>query len=164
MSKLIKVQATQDGVYGGYYRYGPHLTEEGPQAGDVFTIDAEPKPVLDDNGKPVQDMIQTGEINPSTGLPILRPAWVLDGNGKPKKDAKGNLIPKIRMATAFAAEWMVPVNDDATVTHPEQETPAPILPEYRPGAKAKPNVAARPAHLPKDIQDVLEGKSSESVI
>lgn len=152
----MKVRAKQDGHYGGYYRLGPYENPDGTTTpGEVFEIDATPREVRLANGKPMQDVEQTGEIN-SFGQPVLKPVWILDSNGKPKKDAKGNLIPKIKMATFYSPEWMEPVNEDATVTFPSQDKPLGVLPQMMPSAAKNPNnIAARPINLPADVAEVL---------
>lgn len=160
----MKVQATQDGHYGGYYRLGPYENPDGTiTPGEVFDIDATPREMKDpETGKPVQEMAQTGELN-SEGRPILRPVWVLDSKGKPKVGPDGNLVPKIRMATFFSPEWMEPVNTDATVTFPQQKEPLGVLAQMVPANKKMPhNVTARPVELPDDIKAVLGGTTQKA--
>lgn len=164
----MKVRAKQDGHYGGYYRVGPHESPQGDGTiidGEVFEIDATPHLCLDESKRPIQEMAQTGEINPVTGQPILRPVWILDGNGKPKRDKDGNMIPKNKMATFFSPEWMEPVNDDATVTYPDQVKPLGVIKDMLPKAmQTAKNITARPVSLPPDVAAVLAGTKAESPI
>lgn len=155
----MKVRAKQDGHYGGYYRIGPHENADGSQElGEVFEIDATPHAVLDHRGKPLQEMQQTGDLD-NLGRPVMKPVWILGENGKPKRDGNGNLIAKTQMATFFSPEWMEPVNDDATVTYPDQSKPLGIIAQMRPGKQVPAStIAARPANLPPDVAAVLEGK------
>lgn len=157
----MKVRAKQNGVYGGYVRYGPTETADGTMLeGEVFEIDATPFEVRDpETNKPVQEMRQ-GDVNPATGIPQLVPVWALDHNGKPKRDKEGSLIPKIKMATMYSPEWMEPVNDDASVTYPEHSKPFGVLAQMMPKATPANRIAARPATLPADIEAVLAGKES----
>jgi hypothetical protein len=158
----MKVRATQDGHYGGYYRLGPFENPDGTMAeGEVFEIDAKPYEMKDpETGRPLQEMAQTGELD-TQGRPIFKPLWILDHKGNPKKDSHGNLIPKIRMATMFSPEWMEPVNDDATITYLNEREPLGVLPQMMSANRKSPaNIAARPVNLPADILAVL-GKSQE---
>ena len=81
----MKVRATQDGHYGGYYRSGPITTEQGTIDGVVFEISDEIFPILDIDGKKV---LETNE----EGKPEDGEAQVQDGKlvraGVDGKDAK----------------------------------------------------------------------------
>lgn len=152
----MKVRATQDGHYGGYYRLGPHEEADGTiTPGDVFEIDATPHALNDEHGRPQLELDLDG-----------KPIPVLDKKGEPKIDSEGKKIFKIKMATAFSPEWMEPVNEDATITYPDQERPLGVLPQMQAKSMNRPtNIAARPVNLPADIAAVLDGKAkTESVI
>lgn len=155
----MRVRAKADGHYGGYYRHGPFENPDGTMTpGEVFDVDATPRPMRDARGRPQQEMAQTGELSPINGQPVMKPVWVLDSSGKPKKDSQGNMIPKIKMVTFFSAEWMEAVNEDASVTYPAQDKPLGILPQMMPRNLANPTtIAARPMNLPDDIAAVLAG-------
>lgn len=161
----MKVRAKADGHYNGYYREGPKENAEGGiEPGEVFEIDAKPHAFRDEQGNPMQETQQTGELN-ANGTPMVKPVWMLDKDGKPKKGEDGNLLPKIKMATFFDPEWMEPVNEDATVTYPDRSKPFGILPQMRPAAAQRTSVAARPVKLPDDIAKVVaEASQSESPI
>jgi hypothetical protein len=103
---MIKVRATQDGVYGGYYRYGPQAIgtpEYTP--GEVFEIDEKPFIVKNSKGEPEYERDLDGTV-----------LFEME-NGKPKIGKDNKKVPKIRMGSYFAESWMERVNDDATVTN-----------------------------------------------
>jgi hypothetical protein len=154
------VRATQDGTYNGYYRLGPKEEADGTVTdGDIFIVDATPYVAKDEYGHPQLEKDADGQ-----------PIPVLDDKGNPKIDkATGKKVFRVKMATMFAREWMEPVNEDATVTAPNEEVPMGVLPDYRErNLKAPKKVAAKSAKLPQDIQDVLNkdasGPGSETVI
>ena len=158
--QLIKVRATKDGTYNGYYRLGPKEEADGTiTEGDIFTVDATPYVVKDEYGHPQLERDQDGQ-----------PVPVLDEKGNPKIDkATGKKVFRVKMATMFTTEWMEPVNEDATVTAPKEEVSLGVLPDYaEKSLRAPKKVAARVAKLPQDIQDVLNkdasGPGSETVI
>ena len=158
--RIIKVRATQDGTYNGYYRLGPKEEPDGTvTTGDVFTVDATPYVCKDEYGHPQLERDQDG-----------KPVPVLDEKGNPKiEKATGKKVFRVKMATMFAPEWMEPVNDDATVTASKEETPLGVLPDYAEKNLHGPKkIAARPVKLPQDIQDVLNkdasGPGAETVI
>lgn len=158
--RIIKVRAKQDGVYNGYYRIGPKEEADGSITnGDVFSVDATPYVVNDEYGHPQLE-------RDSDGQPIVS----LDDKGNPKIDkTTGKKVFRVKMATMFAPEWMEPVNDDATITAVNEETPLGVLPDYKEKNLHGPKkVAAKVVKLPQDIQDVLNkdasGPQSETVI
>lgn len=115
----MKVRATQDGHYGGYYRYGPRENENGAMIpGEVFEIDAAPFEMKDEHGKPIVEMDEDGKP-----IPVVV-------NGKQKME-EGKPVFRIRMATRFSPAWMVRVPDDVDVTNEEQVGQFGILKEYR---------------------------------
>ena len=158
--RMIKVRATQDGVYNGYRKLGPKEEADGSvSSGDIFTVDATPYVCKDEYGHPLLERDQDGT-----------PVAVLDDKGNPKIDrATGKKVFRVKMATMFAPEWMEAINEDATVTAPNEETPLGVLPQMRQGNLHKPKVVpARAVKLPQDIQDVLNkdvsGAQAETVI
>lgn len=159
----MKVQAKKDGLYGGHYRHGPYSDELGFHPGEVFEIDATPHPVKDARGIPLQKLEPTGEINAQTSEPVMRKVWTME-NGKPKKDHNGHPVPVYVMATAFSQEWMDPVNDDATITYPEQSTPVGVLTNYREKPVTPEKVtAARPGELPADVKALLAEREKSPI-
>jgi hypothetical protein len=122
---MIKVRATKDGTYGGYFRNGPIDSDQGYQPGEVFELDEKPFVIKDTQGNPVQEMEPTGQLDANGGK-IMKPVWEME-NGKVKKDANGRPVPKLKMATWFSSEWMERVGDDTDVTYdyPPFEVPAP---------------------------------------
>lgn len=100
----MKVRATKDGHYAGYYRVGPIVGDQGSFAGEVFEIDDKPYPILD---------LETG-----------KPVFETDGNGNPILDQKTK-NPKIKTGVWFTPEWMEQVSDDtpSTFDYPTFEIP-----------------------------------------
>jgi hypothetical protein len=157
--RMIRVRATQDGTYNGFSRLGPKEEADGSRTeGDIFTVDATPYVVKDEWGHPVLEMDRDGQ-----------PVSVLNEKGEPKIDkATGKKVFRVKMATMFSPEWMEPVNDDATVTAPREESALGVLPDYQEKKAGPKKVAAKPTKLPQDIQDILNkdasGPGSETVI
>ena len=102
----MKVRALQDGHYGGYYRLGPIIGDQGSFAGEVFEIKEENFPILD---------METG-----------KPVFELSENGKVVIDQKTNK-PKIKMGSWFSPDWMEKVSDDTPITYdyPPFQIPTP---------------------------------------
>lgn len=150
---MIKVRATQDGTYAGYLWQGPRITETGTIPGEVFELEEKPYVMKDEYGKPVQEMEPTGAVD-ERGQRLFRLAYVMQGD-KPKKDAAGQPIPKIRMATFFSSEWMERVPDDTEVTYPDRVMPFPILAVY----KDKPVKAGKTVALPADVAEIAGAQS-----
>jgi hypothetical protein len=115
---MIKVRATQDGMYAGHYWNGPIDSDQGTKAGDVFEVDETPFEMKDENGRPVLELTEKGK-------PI-----VIMHNGKPKIDKDGDPIYKIKMTTFFSPTWMERVPDDTELTYPDRE-PFKIPEPYR---------------------------------
>lgn len=151
----MKVRAKSDGLYDGHYRHGPYTDDYGFHEGAVFEIDATPYPKKDEHGNPIQKMEPTGEVNPLTSQLIMKKVWVMH-EGKIKKDHHGQPIPVYEMATLFSNKWMEVVNEDATISYPEQSEPMGVLPNYREKPKTPEGVvAARPGEIPADIKSLL---------
>jgi hypothetical protein len=91
----MKVRATADGTYGGYYRIGPIIGDQGSFPGEVFEIDDRMFPVLDIEGKPV---------------------FELDADGKVILDPKTRK-PQIKMGSWFSPTWMEKVSDNTEITY-----------------------------------------------
>lgn len=102
---MIKVRATQDGHYGGYYRKGPIETDAGRQPGEVFEVDEKPYEVKDEHGRAINELDENGKR-----IPVMV-------GGKQKMDENGKPVFKVKMASFFTPEWMERVNDDADVTN-----------------------------------------------
>jgi hypothetical protein len=130
----MKVRATQDGTYGGYYRHGPIQTENGNIEGEIFEIEDGEWPAIDpETKKPIMD-VQTKE-----GQIVMERVskQAVDGKGNPVIDEKGRPVmisveqPKVkaRMWNWFDAGWMEKVSDDEEATYdlPKFEIP----PQYR---------------------------------
>lgn len=98
----MKVRATQDGHYGGYYRIGPIIGDQGSFPGEVFEIDDRLFPISDAEGKPV---------------------FELDADGK-KVVGQYNK-PKVKMGSHFSPVWMekVPEETEITYDYPPFEIP-----------------------------------------
>jgi len=159
----MKVRAKADGLYDGHYRHGPYTDDYGFHEGAVFEIDATPRPKKDEHGNPIQKMEPTGEISPTTGQLIMKKVWVMH-EGKIKKDHHGQPIPVYEMATLFSPKWMEPVNEDATISYPEQSEPMGVLPNMREkSANPEVVVAARLGEVPANIQALLEEREKSPI-
>lgn len=102
---MIKVRATKDGVYGGYYRKGPQETNSGTIPGEVFEVDEVPYEVMDEHNRPMPEL----DIDEKK-IPVM-------AGGKQKMDANGRPMFKVRMASFFTTEWMERVPDETEVTN-----------------------------------------------
>lgn len=102
---MIKVRATQDGHYGGYYRNGPIESDKGTQPGEVFEVDDAVFEVKDEHDRPIYELDADGKK-----IPIL-------ANGKPKLDASGRPMFKIKTASLFSQAWMERVGDEEEITN-----------------------------------------------
>ena len=124
----MRVRATRDGTYGGYYREGPVDAIPGVSGGvpgEVFDIDDKPYPATDpETGKPVMEPV----LN-SKGDPIIDNVMVqaVDEKGNPvvgmdKKPVMNTIQrPKMKqkMWSWFAPEWMEKVAPDTPITYDE---------------------------------------------
>lgn len=90
----MKVRATQDGHYAGYYRLGPIIGDNGSFPGEVFEIDERPFPLVGLDGKPI---------------------FELDENGK-KIIGQYNK-PKVKMGSHFSPVWMEKVAEETEITY-----------------------------------------------
>lgn len=128
----MRVRATQDGVYAGYYYHGPIMTENGDFPGAVFEIDDKIYPALDERGRPVMEVMQD-----ANGDPIIEKVEVqmVNAQNVPIADDKGKPImtsiekPKLQPKTWtwFSPTWMekVPANTPITYDLPPFEIPLP---------------------------------------
>lgn len=103
---IIKVRATQDGHYGGYYRIGPVDSDQGYRPGEIFEVDDAPYEVKDEHGRPMPELDETG-----------KPIPVMVGGKQKVNPETGRPMFKIKMASFFSKEWMERVSDDAEVTN-----------------------------------------------
>lgn len=111
----IKVRATQDGTYGGYYRHGPIESDQGNIPGEIFEVEDKVYELKDEHDRPIYETDEFGKP-----IPIM-------ANGKQKVDpATGRQMYKVKTACFFSPVWMERVNDNAEVTydHPEFQQPA----------------------------------------
>lgn len=127
---MIRVRATKDGMYAGYYYEGPIESEQGTKPGDIFDIDERPYEVKDEHGKPVYEQVMV--------------------NGRPKMD-KGEPVMQPKMATFFSHEWMERVADDTDLTYPDRE-PWKIPEPYRVKKAKQGKVIA----LPEEVAALAE--------
>lgn len=136
----MKVRATQDGTYAGYYRRGP---DDSGFPGEVFEIDDKAFEVRDpETGKALYELNEEG-----------KPVQLTDEKGKPKFDSKGKPQYKIRMASWFSPKWMeaVPEETEVTFDYPPFELPV----QYR-AKKAKSSMpTAMPVHSPEPVPSVI---------
>lgn len=103
----MKVRATQDGHYAGYYRMGPVTTDQGHFPGEVFEIDDRTFPIMDlESGKPIYELDDQGRK-------------VLGKDGK----------PKMKMGSWFSPVWMERVADETQTTYDYPPFQIPI--QYR---------------------------------
>jgi hypothetical protein len=124
----MRVRATRDGTYGGFYREGP--TEgipgiSGGTGGEVFDIDDKPYAAIDpDTGKPVMEPVLDSRGNPIMEMVMMQ---AVDEKGNPVvgSDKKPIMAPiqrprmKPRMWTWFTPEWMEKVPANTPITYEE---------------------------------------------
>ena len=144
---MIKVRATQDGTYAGYYRYGPIDSDQGYTPGEIFEVDETPQEVRDASNRPVQESEPTGELDAKSEM-IMRKVWLKDSKGNILKDKHGNPMPKIKTFSWFAPEWMEKMPDDAEITNDYE--PFRIPTHYR-IKKVKPS-ARQTLRIPDGVQ------------
>lgn len=152
---MIRVRATQDGTYAGHYWQGPVTTDQGYKPGDVFDVENKLYIVKDEHGNPVQEFEPTGQVD-DKGNKTYRKAWLMDANGKMKKDANGQPIPKIKMASYFSKTWMEEVPPTTELTYPDREPyrlPEPYRVKRQPGQPQK--TVALPTELPAPTESVI---------
>jgi hypothetical protein len=120
----MRIRATQDGHYGGYYRYGPIDSDAGHTPGEVFEIrdGKHPVPMTDEMGGPLLN---------SDGKPMMRMEKYME------RDKNGTMIEKERvlLVSDFAAEWMeqVPPETEITFDYPPFELPPPYRKTHKRG-------------------------------
>lgn len=138
----MKVRATQDGTYGGYYRRGP---DDSGFPGEVFEIDAKPYEVRDpETDKAVCELDENG-----------KKIQLLDEKGKPKFDSKGKPLFKIKMASWFSPTWMDEVSEDTpeTFDYPPFELPVAYRMKKKQGSSGMPK--SMPVHSPDVVPSVI---------
>jgi hypothetical protein len=89
----MRVRATQDGHYGGYFRVGPFVSDTGNFEGEVFEIEERLFPVLDIEGNPCFELDEKG-------------SRIIGKDGK----------PKMKMGSWFAPVWMEQVEASTPIT------------------------------------------------
>lgn len=132
---MIRVRATKDGHYGGYYRNGPqNVGTPGYIPGEVFDVDETPYALKDHDGRPVYERDLDGTV-----------LFEME-NGKPKMDKAGKKIPKVQMGNLFTEEWMERVSDDEPITndYPPAQLPRQMLAPKIPNSGARTSVAQKP--------------------
>lgn len=140
----MKVRATQDGTYGGYYRVGP--SEDGQFPGEVFEIDDKVFEIRDpETGKALHELDENG-----------KKIQLFDGKGKAMFDSKGNALYKIRMGSWFSTKWMEKVSDATEVTfdYPPFELPVMYREKKKSGVSPKMPISM-PVHSPEPIPSVI---------
>ena len=133
----MKVRATQDGTYGGYFRHGPITGADGTVPGEVFEISDEVvllrEPTFDGQGEGAPQMEPAVDKDGSVMMERIQKQAV-DTNGNPIVDEKHKPVMvttervkmRQRTTTHFAANWMEKMPDDAEVTYdyPKFEIPS----------------------------------------
>lgn len=138
----MKVRATQDGTYAGYYRMGP--TEDGAFRGEVFEIDEKPFEVRDpETGKALPELDEDGHR-----------IKLLDEKGKQRYDSKGNALFKIRMASWFSPSWMEKVDDSEEITFDYPPFELPLIYRMK-KAKGGSVPTQMPVHSPEPVPSVI---------
>lgn len=122
----MKVRATKDGTYGGFYREGPIDGVPGVSpgsAGEVFEIDEKPYAALDpETGRPVMEPVLDARGNVIIDT-IMMQAVDEKGNPVVGADKKAVMVPTQRdrmrpkMWSWFSPEWMEKVPSDTPVTY-----------------------------------------------
>jgi hypothetical protein len=165
---MIKVRATADGTYGGYFREGPIQGIPGVTSGaegEVFEIDEKPYPAIEpESGKPIMEQVLDGRGNPIIETVMVQ---AVDERGNPvvNADKKPLLTPvnrprlKPRMWTWFSPEWMEKVHPDTPITYEENSRPRGVHPSMKP----KKQRTAGQAQTLSEIQEETAGKPVEEV-
>lgn len=141
----MKVRATQDGTYGGYYRVGP--SEDGQFPGEVFEIDDKPFEIRDPaTGKALLELDENG-----------KPIALMDEKGKQRYDGKGKPMFRIRMGSWFSAKWMERVGDNIEVTfdYPAFEIPVLYRQKKKPVGESTGMPTTMPIHSPAPVESVI---------
>lgn len=140
----MKVRATRDGTYGGYYREGPVDGIPGivpGSNGEVFTIDDRPYAAIDpDTKKPVMEPVLDARGNPIMETVMMQAVDekgnpVVGGDKKPLMSPVQRPRLKPRMFSWFSPEWMEKVPANTPVTYEEKEIPRGIHSSMKPGRK-----------------------------
>jgi len=151
----MRVRATRDGTYGGYYREGPVDGIPGVVPGtngEVFEIDDKPYAAIDpDTGKPVMEAVLDARGNPIMETVMMQ---AVDEKGNPVvgSDKKPIMAPiqrprmKPRMWTWFTPEWMEKVTKDTPITYEENVEPR--------GIHSSMNPKRRTASTPQTLSEI----------
>lgn len=136
----MKVRATKDGTYGGFYREGPIDGVPGitsGMSGEVFEIDDKPYPAVDpETGKPIMEQVLDARGNPIIDTVMMQ---AVDEKGNPVVgvDKKPLLNPvqrprlKPKMWNWFSPDWMEKVSPDTPITYEENARPRGVHPSYK---------------------------------
>lgn len=136
----MRVRATKDGTYGGFYREGPiegvpGITGGAP--GEVFEIDEKPYPAVDpDTGAPIMEQVLDGRGNPIIDMVMVQ---AVDEKGNPvvgsDKRPLMNSVQRPRLRQKmwhwFAPDWMEKVSPDEPITYEENSRPRGVHPNYK---------------------------------
>jgi hypothetical protein len=99
----MKVRATQDGHFGGYYRLGPVVSDQGEFPGEVFEIPDGlfPVPLVGEDGIAI--------VDPITLKPEYQKIEIIDAK-------TGKKEMRTKMFSWFTPSWMQKVSDDTPLT------------------------------------------------
>lgn len=136
----MRVRATKDGTYGGYYRYGPVDGVAGVSSGEqgeVFEIDDKPYVAVDpETGKEIMEPVFN-----SRGEPIIDNVMVqaVDEKGNPVVGADKkpimNTVQRPRMKRKFwswfSPDWMEKVPADTPISDDEKMGTKGVHPSMR---------------------------------
>jgi hypothetical protein len=161
----MRVRATRDGTYGGYYREGPIDGVPGVVSGtggEVFEIDDKPYAALDpETGRPVMEPVMDvrGNLIMET---VMMQAVDEKGNPVVGSDKKPIMAPiqrprmKPRMWSWFSPEWMEKVPKDTPITYEENVVPRGVHSSMKP----KRRTSSQPATL-SEIQKEIGKEITE---
>lgn len=150
----MRVRATRDGTYNGYYREGPVNEIPGiaqGTPGEVFDIDDKPIAATDpETGKPIMEPVLDSLGNPVIDT-VMLPAVDEKGNPILRSDDKPKMMPvqrprmRQKYYSWFNPEWMEKVPDTTPITFEEN-----ILPR---GVHSSMRIKKQPNRQPKSISE-----------
>lgn len=164
----MRVRATQNGTYGGYFREGPVEGIPGvtPGAdGEVFDIEDKPYAAIEpETGRPIMEQVLDARGNPIIETVMVqavdeRGNPVVNAEKKPLLNAINRPRLKPRMWSWFAPEWMEKVDPDTPITYEENSRPRGVHPSMKP----KKQRTAGQAQTLSEIQEETAGKRAEEV-
>ena len=136
----MRVRATKDGTYGGFYREGPIEGVPGISGGapgEVFDIEDKPYQALDpETGKPVMEPVLDARGNVIIDTVMMQ---AVDEKGNPvvgaDKKPLMNPVQRPRMKPPlwswFSSEWMEKVDPNTPITYEENVRPRGVHPNYK---------------------------------